>query len=114
MDIVAAVERAAAIGLLGDHLAVAPIVGLAPAYRSPGLPAFPGIVFGWLGQLAIARIERAADFVANNAADHGTGKGAGDPPAAFTELIADHATGDGTHQRTRILLGLAAHQHERG
>src|SRR5262245_10559827 len=114
MNIVAAVERAAAVGLLRDHLAVAPIVGIAPAHRTPGLPAFPGIVFGLLGQLTITRVERAADLVADNAADQGAGEGAGDAPAAFAELIADHATGDGAHQRTAVLLGLAARQHERG
>src|SRR5215510_5879004 len=69
VDIVAAVDRTAAIGLLRDHLAVAPIVGIAPAHRTPGLPAFPGIVFGLLGKLAIARVERATDLIADNAAD---------------------------------------------
>src|SRR4029453_1179756 len=112
VGVVAAMEGAAPVGFLGDDLAVTPIVGVLPAYRAARLPAFPSVVLGLLSELAIARIERPADLVADDAADHGAGKRAGDAPAAFAELVANDTTGDGAHQGARILLGLTPHEHE--
>src|SRR5262245_34651089 len=61
---VAAARAAALVVGLGDDLAVAAVVGVAPAHGTAGRAALPGVVLGLPGKLAVARIEIAADRVA--------------------------------------------------
>src|SRR5262249_15666597 len=89
-----------------------PIIRIAPTHRPARRASLPGIHFGLLGQLAIALIERAADLIANDAADHGASHGAQRLAAALAELVADHTTGDGANGRAPFLLGPARRHRE--
>src|SRR5262249_44468750 len=97
MHKIATAVAAAVIVILGNDFAVAPIIRIAPTHRPARRASLPGIHFGLLGQLAIALVERAADFVADDAADHGAGDGAQRLARALAELVADHTTGDGAN-----------------
>src|SRR5262245_14394937 len=104
MHEVAATRAAPLVVVLGDHLAVAAVVRIAPADRTARRPTLPGVELGLAGELAVAHVERAADLVADNAADHGAGERGGDAPAALAELVADDAAGDRADHRAGVLL----------
>src|SRR5581483_2659718 len=109
---VAATGGAAVVEVLDNHLAVAPVARIAPAHWLARGPALPGVVLGLARELAITRIERAADLVADDAADDGAGERSGDLAAALAELVADDAAGDGADRGARILVVGAAGGHE--
>src|SRR5262249_3665773 len=110
---VAATRAATIVIAFGDDLAVAAVVGIAPAHRPSGRAALPGIVFGLAGQLAVARVKVLADGVADDATDHGAGQGGSHLAAALTELVADDGPGDGTDRRAGLLLVRTGLQPER-
>src|SRR5437016_11958737 len=74
MHEVAALRTAAVVIVLDDDLAVTAVVRIAPAHRLARRPAIPGVELGLAGELAVTLIERATDLVADDAADHRTGK----------------------------------------
>src|SRR5437773_3175660 len=56
MQEVAAARAAAIVVVVGDDLAVASVIGVAPAHRLPRGPALPGVELGLSGKLAVALI----------------------------------------------------------
>src|SRR6516225_3443710 len=104
---VATAHTATVIVVLGDDLAVAAVVGIAPAHRPARGAALPGIHLGLLGELPVAHIELATNLVADDAADHRPGDCGNRFTCALAELITDHTAGNGADHRAGILLAFA-------
>src|SRR5581483_10147040 len=104
MNEIAAAGGPAIVEVLDNHLAVAPVARIAPAHWLARGPALPGIELGLARELAITRIERAADLVADDAADHCAGERRRHLATALAELVADDAAGDGADGGAGVLV----------
>jgi hypothetical protein len=110
---VAATGATAIVIVVGDNLTVAAVIWIAPAYGTTGRAALPGVHLRLLRKLTVSLIEGTADLAANNTADDGSGHGGYGLARSSSELIADHASGNGPDHRTGVLLGLAGSDRQR-
>ncbi|CAN1725123.1 protein of unknown function [Hyphomicrobium sp. 1Nfss2.1] len=104
VGVVAAVELGTLIGAPGGDIAIAAVVGVAPAAWTVGLAFLQSRVFGLFGEAAILLVHRAANLAADDAADHGASHGREHVTGALADLIADDAACDRAGEKPGILV----------